>query len=407
MGEKLSNEVLDQLLGNFKDPKELEGLYAQMLQRLINRSLDGEMDAHLGYEKHDREADARRTNTRNGKGRKTVQSAYGELDIETPRDRDGSFDPQLVKKRQVRLTGMEDKILALYAKGLTTRDIEHTLQELYGVTLSHTVISQITDGILDEVRAWQTRRLDAIYPIVWLDGVVVKVHQGKQVINKSVHVVLGVNLKGEKEVLGLWLAENEGAKFWLSVLTELKGRGVEDIYIACMDGLKGLPDAVNAVYPEALTQLCIVHLVRASLRYVTATDSKAVVVALKRIYQSVTLEEAEYELAALESEWGSKYRAVVRLWRDNWANIVPFFQFPTEIRKVIYTTNAIESLNMSLRKLTRNRRIFPNDDAVMKAMYLAITQASRGWKQIHHWKPALQTFQILFGEERVPLSALQ
>jgi transposase-like protein len=386
----------------------VESLYSQLLQRMINRSLEAEMDVHPGYGKHVKSApDEARSNTRNGKSHKTVKGDFGEPEIETPRDREGSFEPRLVKKRQIRLAGMEDKILTLYAKGLSTRDIEHTLQELYGVSISHTIISQVTDGVLDEVRAWQNRPLESVYPIVWLDGLVVKVHHGKQVANKSIHVVLGVNLKGDKEVLGLWLAGNEGAKFWLGVLTELRQRGLQDIYIACMDGLKGLPEAVTAIFPGTLTQLCIVHLVRASLRYVTATDSKAVVAALKRIYQSVGVDEAAAEMDALASAWGEKYRAVVRIWRDNWANIIPFFQFPPEIRKVVYTTNAIESLNMSLRKLTRNRRIFPNDEAALKAMYLAIQQASRNWKQIHHWKPALQMFQIQFGEERVPLAALQ
>ncbi len=274
------------------------------------------------------------------------------------------------------------------------------------MTISHSLIAQVTDAVVDEARAWQTRPLEAIYPIVWLDGIVVKVQQNKQVINKSAHVVLGVNLRGEKEVLGLWLAENEGAKFWLSVLTELRQRGVQDIYIASMDGLKGLPEAVNAVFPKTLTQLCIVHLVRASLRYVNTKDSKAVVVGLKRIYQSATAEEAAVELDAFEAEWGEKYKAVVRLWRGNWDNIIPFFQFLPEIRKVIYTTNAIESLNMVMRKFTRNRRIFPNDDAALKGLFLAIREASRNWKSIHHWKPALQSFQVMFGEDRVPLAAL-
>ena len=311
-----------------------------------------------------------------------------------------------VPKRQVRLAGMEEKILALYAKGLTTRDIESVLVDLYGVTLSHSLIAQVTDAVLDEARAWQTRPLDAIYPIVWLDGIVIKVTQHKQVINKSAHVVLGVNLHGEKEVLGLWLAENEGAKHWLAVLTELRQRGVQDIFVACMDGLKGLPEAVNAVFPKTLTQLCIVHLVRASLRYVSSKDSKAVVAAIKRIYTSATAEEAERELAAFETDWGAKYKAVVRMWRGNWANIIPFFQFLPEIRKVIYTTNAIESLNMVMRKYTRNRRIFPNDDSALKSLFLAIREASKNWKSIHHWKPALQSFQLMFGEERVPLAAL-
>lgn len=404
---ELKPEVLDELTQGCKTPEDVSKLYAQMLQHMINRSLQAEMDAHLGYERHDRaESSAKRSNSRNGKSRKLIQSDVGELCIDTPRDRAGDFEPQLIKKRQVRLAGMEDKILTLYAKGMTTRDIESALVDLYGVTISHSLIAQVTDSVLDEAQAWQNRALEKIYPIVWLDGIVVKVQHNKQVINKSAHVVLAVNLRGEKEVLGLWLAENEGAKFWLSVLTELRQRGVEDIYIASMDGLKGLPEAVNTVFPKTLTQLCIVHLVRASLRYVGSKDTKAVVAALKRIYHSATADEAARELDTFEAEWGKKYRAVVRLWRGNWDNIIPFFQFLPEIRKVIYTTNAIESLNMSLRKLTRNRRIFPNDDSALKSLFLAIREASKNWKAIHHWKPALQSFQLMFGEERVPLAAL-
>lgn len=259
---------------------------------------------------------------------------------------------------------------------------------------------------MDGARAWQNRPLDDVYPIVWLDGLVVKVRHNKQVINKSAHIVLGVNLRGEKEVLGLWLAESEGANFWLSVLTELRNRGVRDIFIACMDGLNGLPEAVNAVFPRTLTQLCVVHLVRASLRYVATQDAKAVIATLKKIYQSASADEAAAELDAFEAEWGRKYKAVVRIWRGNWDNVIPFFQFVPEIRKVIYTTNAIESLNMTMRKLTRNRRIFPNDDAALKSLFLAIQEAAKNWKSIHHWKPALQSFQIMFGEDRVPLEQL-
>lgn len=398
----IDKTMLDELTRECKTPQDVEKLYSQMLQHMINRSLEAEMQAHLGHERHARSSG----NVRNGKSRKRVQSAVGDLQIETPRDREGTFEPQLLPKRQVRLAGMEEKILTLYAKGMTTRDIESALVDLYGVTISHSLIAQVTEAVLDEARAWQARPLEAIYPIVWLDGIVVKVQQNKQVINKSAHVVLGVNLRGEKEVLGLWLAENEGAKFWLTVLTELRQRGVQDIYIASMDGLKGLPEAVNAVFPKTLTQLCIVHLVRASLRYVGAKDSKAVVAGLKRIYQSATAEEAAAELDAFEAEWGGKYKAVVRLWRGNWDNIIPFFQFLPEIRKVIYTTNAIESLNMVMRKFTRNRRIFPNDDAALKGLFMAIREASKNWKSIHHWKPALQSFQVMFGEDRVPLSAL-
>ncbi|UXW33307.1 IS256-like element IS1113 family transposase [Xanthomonas oryzae] len=394
--------MLDELTSGCKTPQDVEKLFSQMLQHMINRSLEAEMQAHVGHAPHGRSGG----NVRNGKSRKTVQSALGELQIETPRDRAGTFAPQLVKKRQVRLAGMEEKILALYARGMTTRDIESALVDVYGVEISHGLIAQVTDAVLEEARAWQSRPLEAIYPIVWLDGIVVKVQHNKQVINKAAHVVLGVNLRGKKEVLGLWLAEHEGAQYWLSVLTELRHRGVRDIYIACMDGLKGLPEAVQAVFPQTLTQLCIVHLVRASLRYVNAGDSKAVVAALKRIYQSATAEEAAAELEALDTQWGDKYRAVVRLWRGNWDNIIPFLQFVPQIRKVIYTTNAIESLNMVMRKLTRNRRIFPNDDSALKSLFLAVREASKNWRSIHHWKPALQSFQVMFGEERVPMNAL-
>ena len=399
----LTTTMLDELTGDCKTPQDVEQLYSQMLQHMINRTLEAEMHAHVGHARHGKTTTG---NPRNGTSRKTVQSTVGDLQIETPRDRAGTFEPQLVPKRQVRLAGMEDKILTLYAKGMTTRDIESALMDLYGVTISHALIAQVTDAVLDEARLWQTRPLDAIYPIVWLDGIVVKVQHQKQVINKSAHVVLGVNLRGEKEVLGLWLAEQEGAKFWLSVLTELRQRGVQDIYVASMDGLKGLPAAVSAVFPQTLTQLCIVHLVRASLRYVNSTDRTAVVAALQAIYKSATAEEAARELDAVEAAWGAKYKAVVRLWRGNWDNIIPFFQFLPEIRTVIYTTNAIESLNMVMRKYTRNRRIFPNDDSALKALFLAIREASRNWKSIHHWKPALQSFQLMFGDERVPLAAL-
>lgn len=400
------NTHIDALLEDCKTPGDVDKLYSQLLQKMINRGLSAELDAHLGYDKAARSSTGKRANSRNGHTDKTVKGTFGELEIATPRDRDGSFEPQLVKKRQTRLAGMEDKILTLYAKGLTTRDIEQAVMDLYGVTISHTVISQVTDAILDDVRAWQNRPLDAIYPVLWLDGITIKVHQGKQVINKSVHVVLGVNLRGEKEVLGLWVAEHEGAKFWLSVLTELRHRGVQDVFIACMDGLKGLPEAVTAIFPRCLTQLCLVHIMRNSMRYMASKDMKSAVAMLKDIYQSASAEEAEQALAAFEATWGEKYRSVVRTWRDNWGNIIPFFQFPPELRKVIYTTNAIESLNMSLRKLTRNRRIFPNDEAAIKALFLAIQEASRKWKMIHHWKPALQVFQVMFGDERVPVSAL-
>lgn len=340
-----------------------------------------------------------------GRRPKRLKGTFGEVQINTPRDRGGTLEPVLVKKRQTRPGDFEDKILALYARGMSTRDIERALVDLYGVTVSHEVVAQVTDAVLDEVRAWQARPLESVYPVLWLDGLVLKVRHGKQVTNRCAHVVLGLYLSGEKEVLGVWIAENEGAKFWAGVLSELKARGVQDIYIACMDGLKGLPAAVTALFPKTLTQQCIVHLVRAAMRYVAAKDMKAVAADLKRIYTSATIEDAAHELDAFEETWGGKYRAAVRVWRNAWDNVIPFFQFPPEIRKITYTTNAIESLNMTMRKYTRNRRIFPNDESAMKSLYLAIREASKRWRGVHHWKPALQVFQILFGEERVPVNA--
>lgn len=405
MAVKLDKAILDGLVSGCKTPADVASMYSQMLQRMIDRSLEAEMGAHLGYERHDKAEEGVRANTRNGSMKKTLKGTFGELEITTPRDRAGSFEPELVKKRQTRLGDFEDKILALYARGMSTRDIESALVDLYGVEVSHDVIARVTDAVLDEVHAWRERALEAVYPIVWLDGLVLKVRDSKQVAMKAAHIVLGVNLAGEKEVLGVWLADNEGAKFWAGVLSDLKHRGVKDIFIACMDGLKGLPAAVTALFPQTLTQQCIVHLVRASMRYVANRDMKAVAIALRRIYTSATIEDAARELDAFEETWGGKYRAAVRVWRNAWDNVIPMFQFPPEIRKVIYTTNAIESLNMTMRKYTRNRRIFPNNESALKSLYLAIREASKRWRSIHHWKPALQVFQILFGEDRVPVHA--
>lgn len=405
MAMKVDETMLDGLTAQCKTPQDVAELYTQMLQRVIDRSLAAELEAHLGYGRHAKVADGTRGNTRNGATKKRLKGTFGEIEVSTPRDRAGTFEPALVAKRQTRLGDFEDKILALYARGMSTRDIESALVDLYGITLSHDVIARVTDAVLDEVHAWQERPLEAIYPVVWLDGIVLKVRQGKQVTNRCAHVVLGLNLRGQKEVLGIWLSENEGSKFWAAVLSELKARGVQDIFIACMDGLKGLPEAVTALFPRTLTQQCMVHLVRAAMRYVATKDMKAVAAALKRIYTSASADDAARELDAFEEAWGGKYRAAVRVWRNAWDNVVPFFQFPPEIRRITYTTNAIESLNMSLRKYTRNRRIFPNDDSAMKSLYLAIREAGKRWRGIHHWKEAMQTFQILFGEERVPVDA--
>lgn len=401
--EKLTNDQLDQLLAGITTPGQVDSLYSQLLQRVINRSLETEMDAHLGYESNEKSSAGRRRNTRNGKASKTVKGTFGEVEIQTPRDRDGTFEPQLIPKRRVRLEGLDEKILALYSRGMTTRDIESAMQDLYGVTVPSSVISEVTESVWEEVQAWQNRPLESVYPILWMDGIVVKVRDGKHVENCSAHVVLGVDIHGIKEVLGIWIARNESSKFWHSVLTELRNRGVQDVFIACMDGIKGLPEAVNAVFPKAWTQRCIVHMVRASLRYVNHGHRTQLAVAMRAIYQSNSEADGLEALKDMEKTWGKAYPAVMRLWRNNWADITPFFAFPPEVRKVVYTTNAIESLNMSLRKLTRNRRIFPSEDSALKNLYLAIQQVSKNWNGIQFWKEALQSFHILFGPERVPL----
>jgi putative transposase len=401
--DKLTNAQLDQLLAGIQTPGEVDSLYSQLLQRVIDRSLEAEMDNHLGYGNNEKTPSGRRKNTRNGKTSKTIKGTFGEVEIHPPRDRDGTFEPQLIPKRKVRLEGLDEKIMALYCRGMTTRDIESAMQDLYGVTIPSSVISEITEAVIEEVQAWQNRPLEPIYPILWMDGIVVKIRDDKHVENCSAHIVMGVDLQGRKDILGIWIARNESSRFWLSVLTELRNRGVRDVYVACMDGLPGLPEAVNTIFPKAWTQRCIVHMVRASLRYVNHQHRQALVVAMRAIYQSSSEAEALQALEQMEAQWGKTYPALVRLWRENWADIVPFFAFPPEIRKITYTNNAIESLNMSLRKLTRNRRIFPNEQSALKNLYLAARQASKKWKGLIDWKPALQAFYILFGQDRVPL----
>lgn len=400
----VSKEVLDGLLADYKKPEDLigeNGLLKQLTKALVERALEAEMGEHLGHGKNRPVANPT-GNTRNGKSQKTLKGDFGALPIDIPRDRQGSFEPLLVPKHQTRWTGFDDKILSLYARGMTVREIQGHLEEMYGAEVSPTLISSVTDAVIDEVKAWQSRPLDALYPIVYLDCIHVKVRDAGAVRVKAVYLALGINMAGEKELLGLWIAQTEGAKFWLQVVTELKNRGVADIFIACVDGLKGFPEAIEAVYPKTAIQLCIVHLVRYSLNFVGWQLRKEVAEDLKRIYQSATAEEAEQRLAEFEAKWGEAYPSIVQSWRRNWERIVPFFEYPPEIRKVIYTTNAIESLNMGLRKVTKNRGSFPSDDAVLKLFYLAIRNISRKWTlPIRDWKAALNRFTIQF-EDRMP-----
>jgi transposase-like protein len=373
--------------------------FSQMLTKItVEAALNAELNDHLGYDKH-RSSDSE--NSRNGYSSKTLRTEDGQFEINTPRDRHGSFEPQLVKKHQTRFTSMDDKIVSLYAKGMTTREIVATFKEMYDADVSPALISKVTDAVIDRVIEWQSRPLDEVYPIIYLDCLVVKIRQDKQVINKSVYLALGVNLEGRKELLGMWLSENEGAKFWLNVLTELQNRGVKDILIACVDGLKGFPDAINTVYPQAQIQLCIVHMVRNSMKYVPWKDYKAIAADLKRIYQSVTEEEALSELESFASRWDGKYPQISRSWRSNWGNLNTLFRYPEDIRKAIYTTNAIESLNSVIRKAIKKRKLFPTDDSARKVVYLAVMDASKKWTMpIRNWKAALNRFMIEF-EDRL------
>jgi len=399
-----SPDLIDQLLAGYQKPEDLlgeHGLLKQLTKAVVERALQAEMAAHLGHAKNETVTNPA-GNARNGKSSKTLKGEFGELPIEIPRDRHGSFEPQLIPKHQTRWTGFDDKILSLYARGMTVREIQGHLEEMYGTEVSPSLISSVTDAVIEEVKAWQSRPLDALYPIVYLDCIHVKVRDNGAVRVKAVYLALGIKLDGEKELLGIWIAQTEGAKFWLQVVTELKNRGVSDIFIACVDGLKGFPEAIEAVFPKTAVQLCIVHMVRHSLNYVSWKLRKDVAADLRAIYTAATVEEAEQQLMAFEAKWDEDYPPISQSWRRNWARITPFFEYPPEIRRVIYTTNAIESLNMSLRKITKNRGSFPSDEALLKLFYLAIQNISKKWTMpIRDWKAALNRFTIQF-EERMP-----
>jgi putative transposase len=404
VAKALPKDLIDSLLSDYKKPEDLigeHGLLKQLTKVLVERALEAEMEAHLGHAKNESVTNTAR-NTRNGKSSKTLKGEFGELPIDIPRDRHGSFEPQLITKHQTRWAGFDDKILSLYARGMTVREIQSHLEEMYGTEISPSLISSVTDAVIDEVKIWQSRPLDTLYPIVYMDCIHVKVRDSGVVRTKAVYLALGINLSGEKELLGIWIAQTEGAKFWMQVVTELKNRGVQDIFIACVDGLKGFPEAIEAVYPKTAVQLCIVHMVRYSLNYVGWNIRKEVAADLRTIYTAATADEAEIRLDEFDEKWGKDYATIVKSWRSNWARITPFFDYPPEIRKVIYTTNAIESVNMSLRKITKNRGSFPSDEALLKLFYLALNNISKKWTMpIRDWKAALNRFTIQF-EDRMP-----
>lgn len=398
MDKKALEAFAREVAKGLKTEKDLAE-FSQILTKVtVEAALNAELDEHLGYQRHQASDN---TNSCNGYGTKTIKTEDGQFELETPRDREGSFEPQLIKKGQTRFTSMDDKILSLYAKGMTTRDIVATFKEMYGADISPTLISKVTEAVIEQVDAWQSRPLEAVYPIVYLDCIVVKIRQDKRVINKAIYLALGVNLDGHKELLGMWLSENEGAKFWLGVLTELQNRGLKDILIACVDGLKGFPDAISAVYPQTQIQLCIVHMVRNSMKFVPYKDYRTVAAALKRIYQSATEQEALHELERFAEQWDDKYPHISRSWQTHWPNLNTLFRYPEDIRRAIYTTNAIESLNSVIRKAINQRKLFPTDDSARKVVYLAIMDASKKWTMpIRNWKLALNRFIIEF-EDRI------
>lgn len=393
-------ELLDELLSGVTSPDDLmgdDGLFRQLKKALMERALGAELTHHLGYEKGD-PGGRGSGNSRNGHSAKTVLTEDGEVDLAIPRDRSGTFEPQLVPKGVTRLDGFDGKIISLYARGLTVREIQGHLKELYGTEVSPDLISRVTDAVLEEVREWQGRPLDPCYPVVFFDALRVKIRDEGLVKNKAVYVALALDTDGHKHVLGLWIEQSEGAKFWLKVMNDLRARGVEDILIAVVDGLKGFPEAIGAVYPRTIVQTCIVHLIRSSLRFVSWKDRKQVMPDMKAIYRADNAEAAKERLAEFEARWGTRYPAIGEAWRRAWEHVIPLFAFPPDIRKMIYTTNAVESLHRSLRKIIKTRGSFPNDEAAMKLLYLAIQNAGVHWKRPIEWTAAMSQFAILFGD---------
>ena len=392
----ISDELIDGMLKQGRTPEDVNALLKQLTKAVLERALQGEMTEHLGYAKHDPAGD-NSGNSRNGVTRKTLKGDFGEVDLETPRDRNGEFEPQIVKKNQTRWTGFDDKILSMYARGMTTREIQGHLEEMYQVEVSPSLISEVTDGVIEQARAWQNRPLEPFYGVVFLDALYVKMRHEGRVENRAVYVALGIDLDGRKDVLGLWTSASEGAKFWLNVLTELRNRGVRDIYLVCVDGLKGFPQAIESIFPKAQVQLCIVHLVRVSMNYVTWKDRKQVVQDLKPVYKAATADESQRQLDEFALKW-PKYPAITRLWREQWERVIPFFAFPEEVRKVVYTTNAVESLHMSLRKIIKTRGSFPSEEAALKLLYLALSKVIAKWETVQSWKQMLNHLDTECGD---------
>jgi putative transposase len=405
-GGRISDEVIDELLAGASTEEEIVGpggLLAQLTKRLVERAMEAELTDHVGFEPH-QEPPGGTGNTRNGSTPKMLVTDHGPVPIETPRDRNGSFEPRIVRKGQRRFQGVDDKILALYSRGLSTRDIEAHLQEIYGVKVGRDLISRVTDAVMDDVRAWQQRPLDDVYPVVFLDALVLKIREGGSVHRRACYLALGVTVDGDRDVLGMWFQETEGAKFWMQVLTELKQRGVRDILICCVDGLKGFPEAIEAIFPRTTVQTCIVHLIRLSLKYVPRREREQVARDLKPIYTAIDADAAHQALERFDEKWGKRFPVITQAWLDAWEHVTPFLAFPPEVRRVIYTTNAIEALNRQLRKAVKTKGHFPNEDAARKLIYLALVNAVPQWTRCRNWTTALLAFKIHFGD-RLPDTA--
>ena len=401
--DRLPDELIDELIGSRRTEAEIvgpNGLLGDLTRRLIERAMAGELTGHLGYEPH-QEPPGGAGNTRNGSTPKTVQTSAGPIQIQRPRDRNGSYEPQIVKNGQRRFAGFDEQIVALYSRGMTTRDIEAHLREIYGADIGRDTISRVTDAVMADAKDWQERPLQAVYPIIYLDALIIKIREGKSVQNTACYLAIGVNMDGERDVLGIWFQQAEGAKFWLGVLTELKHRGVEDVLVCCVDGLTGFPEAIGAVYPHAWVQTCIVHQIRASVRYVSYKDRRAVCADLKKIYTAIDRDSAEDELLAFAEKWDHRYPMISASWTANWENIVPFLAFPADLRRIVYTTNTIEALNRQIRKHVKTRGSFPTQDAARKLLYLTINNAQQNWKCAYNWSAALAALKIHFGD-RLP-----
>lgn len=396
--QNLQDMTIKELAKNCRTVEDVHEMLKNLFKDTLQQIFEAEMDEHLGYEKHSPKGN-NSGNSRNGYSKKTIQTKFGKTEISVPRDRNGEFEPQIVKKYETTSNGIEDQIIAMYAKGMTTRDIEDHMRDIYGIDVSPTMISRITDKILPMVGEWQSRPLDRVYPIVYLDAIHFKVRKDGKIVNKAAYSILALNMAGQKEVLGIWIGENESASFWLSVCNDLKNRGVEDILIACKDGLSGFSKAINTVFPRTEIQLCVIHQIRNSLKYVPYKEQKELIADLKQVYQALTLEEAELAFAEFKEKWGKRHPIIIKSWENNWLELTAYFNYPYEIRKLIYTTNIIEGYHRQLRKVTKTKTAYPTDEALKKIIYLATMEASKKWTMpIKDWKNCISQFAIHFGD---------